>query len=138
MPTIYDVVAYILQKRGQITAIKLQKLVYYSQAWSLVWDEKPLFQEEFQAWDNGPVAPALYAEHQGLFMVTSCPKGNPDKLTTQERETVDAVLGFYGDKSAQWLCDLTRQEQPWKNAHISKDVISFADMAQYYTSISSP
>ena len=38
---VFDVAAYILQKTGSMTTMKLQKLVYYSQAWSLVWDEKP-------------------------------------------------------------------------------------------------
>jgi uncharacterized phage-associated protein len=34
-----DVAQFILERRGEMTAWKLQKLVYYSQAWSLVWDE---------------------------------------------------------------------------------------------------
>ena len=34
-----DVAAYILRKQGTLPAMKLQKLVYYSQAWSLVWDD---------------------------------------------------------------------------------------------------
>ncbi|WP_307850044.1 MULTISPECIES: type II toxin-antitoxin system antitoxin SocA domain-containing protein [unclassified Saccharopolyspora] len=42
-----------------MTAMKLQKLVYYSQAWHLVWDERPLFDEPVQAWANGPVVPDL-------------------------------------------------------------------------------
>ena len=43
MASVFDVAAYILEKQGEMTTLKLQKLVYYSQAWSLVWDEKPLF-----------------------------------------------------------------------------------------------
>ena len=43
MATVFDVAAYILAKRGEMTAWKLQKLVYYSQAWSLVWDQRPIF-----------------------------------------------------------------------------------------------
>jgi uncharacterized phage-associated protein len=45
MTTAYDVAAYILRKKGEMTAMKLEKLVYHSQAWSLVWDEEPLFHE---------------------------------------------------------------------------------------------
>ena len=37
MASVYDVAAYILEKQGAMTTWKLQKLVYYSQAWSLVW-----------------------------------------------------------------------------------------------------
>jgi len=57
--------------------MKLQKLVYYSQAWALVWDEEPLFTERVEAWANGPVVPDLYREHKGLFKVRTWPRGAP-------------------------------------------------------------
>ncbi len=91
MASVHDAAAYILDKTGPITTWKLQKLAYYAQAWSLVWDERPLFQARIEAWANGPVVPALYREHRGLFKVGSWPKGNPDHLTKAERETVEAV-----------------------------------------------
>ena len=53
--SVLDVAAYILKKLGSMTTMKLQKLVYYSQAWSLVWDEQSLFIESIEAWANGPV-----------------------------------------------------------------------------------
>ena len=59
MTNIYKVAKYILTKKGKMTTIKLQKLCYYSQAWSLVWDGVPLFKEEFRAWPNGPVSVEL-------------------------------------------------------------------------------
>ncbi|HCU23588.1 MAG TPA: hypothetical protein DF383_01115, partial [Deltaproteobacteria bacterium] len=71
MTSVHDVATYILKKTGPITAMKLQKLVYYSQAWSLVWDEKPLFKEKIEAWTNGPVVPALYRLHRGKFEISS-------------------------------------------------------------------
>lgn len=49
MATVHDVAAYILAKHGPMTAMKLEKLVYYSQAWSLVWDDKPLFRSKIEA-----------------------------------------------------------------------------------------
>ncbi len=55
--SVESVAAYILSQHGKLSAMKLQKLVYYCQAWSLVWDEAPLFQEQIQAWANGPVVP---------------------------------------------------------------------------------
>ena len=55
MMTVLDVAAYILERQGSMTTMKLQKLVYYCQAWSLVWDERPLFDESIEAWANGPV-----------------------------------------------------------------------------------
>ncbi len=60
MATALDVAAFILNKRGPMTAMKLQKLVYYSKAWHLVWEDKLLFTEPIEAWANGPVVPELY------------------------------------------------------------------------------
>lgn len=60
MVNVYDVAEFILRKFGSMTAMKLQKLVYYCQAWSLVWDEKPLFPERIEAWANGPVVRELF------------------------------------------------------------------------------
>lgn len=116
MANVFDVAAYILQQRGEMTAWKLQKLVYYSQAWSLVWDEVPLFEERIEAWANGPVCPELYQVHRGHFTVTRIERGDPDGLTADQRETVEAVLRHYGDRTSQWLSDLTHREDPWRNA----------------------
>src|SRR5271170_6235706 len=81
-PNAHDVAAYILQKCGPMTAMKLQKLVYYCQAWSLVWDESPLFNEPIEAWANGPVVPSLFSKLQGTYIVTRriLGKGAPSKL----------------------------------------------------------
>lgn len=140
MATAHDVAAYILQKKGEMTAMKLEKLVYYSQAWSLVWDEEPLFEDRIEAWVNGPVVPTLYQTHRGMFKVSSWPDGNPKALNQKQRETIDAVLDYYGKKSSQWLSDLTHREAPWLTARKglnpgdpSRREISHAAMAEYYS-----
>ncbi len=142
MATVHDVAVYILKKAGPMTAMKLQKLVYYSQAWSLVWDEMPLFKAPVEAWANGPVVPALYRLHRGEFKVSAWPKGDPSRLTVEEHATVDAVLDHYGPKSSQWLSELTHKEQPWMEARgglapgeRGNSVISHAAMAEYYGSL---
>ena len=141
MATVHDVAAYILDEHGQMTAMKLQKLIYYCQAWSLVWDERPLFSEKVEAWANGPVVRELYDCHRGLFKVHRW-DGDPEKLTADEKETIDAVLNFYGKKSSQWLSDLTHQEEPWLNARRGLpplargyNEITPAAMAEYYGSL---
>ncbi len=143
---VFDVAAYIIKQIGVVPAMKLHKLVYYSQAWSLVWDELPLFLEPIEAWANGPVVRRLYARHRGVFLVSKKDVGGKHKkLNKDQRETVDAVLDFYGKKSSQWLSDLTHQEDPWKDARSSAGLapgergnarISDAAMAEYYTGLS--
>ena len=139
MARVVDVAAYILAHKGRMTAMKLQKLVYYSQAWSLVWDERPLFSDRIEAWANGPVCPSLYSLHAGQFDVSQIPGGNPEALDETAKETIDAVLADYGDISSQWLSDLTHAEPPWADARgdlplgtRSNREITHAAMAEYY------
>jgi uncharacterized phage-associated protein len=140
MTTVHDVAAYILSKTGAVSAMKLQKLVYYSQAWSLVIDDAPLFEERIEAWANGPVVRELYNRHRGQFLVSTW-GGDASALTPDQRETVDQVIAFYGQKSPQWLSDLTHLEDPWQRARAAAGLapgergdaeITLASMAEYY------
>jgi uncharacterized phage-associated protein len=144
MSTCFDVAKYILEKQGQMTAMKLQKIVYYAQAWSLVWDEAPLFNEHIEAWISGPVIPGLYDYHRGKYYVNAIDilSGNSTDLSENQKDTIDHVLSYYGDKSSKWLSDLTHLEDPWKNARRGlaaeergNNEISLASMAEYYSSI---
>ncbi|MCK5798882.1 MAG: DUF4065 domain-containing protein [Deltaproteobacteria bacterium] len=118
MITAADVAAYILDRQGEMTAMKLQKLVYYSYAWHLVWEGEKLFEDRIEAWANGPVVPSLYKLHRGQFKVSSLPEGIPDHVVGDPSAltSVDAVLNHYGDKSPFYLSELTHSEDPWKAA----------------------
>ena len=144
MVSVFDAAKYILEKQGPLTTMKLQKLIYYCQAWSLVWDEEPLFAEQIQAWASGPVVRELYELHRGMFSISDIAKGDIGNLSATQRATIDAVLQAYGHKSAQWLADLTHMEQPWNDARRGFDPgdnceneITLASMAEYYTSMPS-
>jgi uncharacterized phage-associated protein len=58
MASVHDLAAYIIRTQGSMSPWRLQKLVYYSQAWALVWEDKPLFRARIEAWPSGPVVPA--------------------------------------------------------------------------------
>ncbi|MFV0627029.1 MAG: Panacea domain-containing protein [Alphaproteobacteria bacterium] len=137
MANVYDVAKHILEKMGKVTGMKLQKLCYYSQAWSLVWDEEPLFSNPIKAWKYGPVCHDLYNLHDGQFIVeiskdlTSRCENN---LTEKQVETIDAVIRDYGDFTAQQLSDLTHSEDPWKNAK-QNEIISATAMHEFYSSL---
>lgn len=148
MAQVQDVAAYILEKRGPMTAMKLQKLVYYSQAWHLVWEEWPLFEDRIEAWANGPVVPALYGEHRGMYqLLAGAIKGEPYRLEKREMGSIDAVLDFYGDKPARWLSELTHRESPWIRARERAGLepmergnaeITLADLDEYYGGLVEP
>jgi uncharacterized phage-associated protein len=115
-PTALDVAEAILQRTGKLDSFKLQKLVYYAQAWHLVWENKPLFPERIEAWANGPVIPALYREHRGEFTVSHIDGGNGAVLSDRQREIVHNVVAAYGRLTGRQLARLTHEEQPWRDA----------------------
>jgi uncharacterized phage-associated protein len=113
--TVFDVAKYILERNGEMTAMKLQKLCYYAQAWTLAWDEVPLFDEDFEAWENGPVCPALFREHKKRLVI---PVGFFDGLAAgglsdAQRENVDIVLREIGHREPHELSSMTHNERPW-------------------------
>ena len=117
MASVLDAAVYVLRKCGEMSTMKLQKLMYYAQAWSLVWDEDPMFTEKIQAWANGPVIRELFDAHQGMFMVSHRAfTGNTSNLSAVHRKTLDAIIKYYGKREPQWLSDLTHEENPWRDA----------------------
>lgn len=142
MASAHDVAKYILERQSPMTTWKLQKLVYYSQAWHLVWEDEPLFDERIEAWANGPVVRTLYDRHKGKFEIARWPEGKIRNLTAKQRESIDAVLNFYGDKTGHWLSELTHMEDPWRKARAGlapnergRKQITRGSLADYYSQL---
>lgn len=133
MASVKDVAAYILQKHGPMTTMKLQKLCYYSQGWSLAWDGEPIFRERIEAWANGPVVYDLFDAHRGMFRLSEGDiAGDPEALTRDQQETVDAVLVTYGPWTAQQLSDKSHLEPPWL---VAREGLSAGDRARVTISL---
>jgi len=94
---------HLATERGIANKVKLHKLLYYCQAWSLVWDGHALFDASFEAWPNGPVCADVWRAQQQT----------PGPLTLAERETIDAVLTLYGKFNGTELTQLSHSELPW-------------------------
>lgn len=146
MALVNDVARYILERQeDHVSTMKLQKLVYYAQAWNLVWDEKPLFNSRIEAWANGPVTRSLYVCHRRQFTATvNMFPGDSSNLTDAEKETIDAVLGAYGHLSGQQLSDLSHSERPWleareglANGESSDNEVSPDAMQDFYSAMQS-
>jgi uncharacterized phage-associated protein len=145
MGTIFDVAYYILDELGEMSTMKLQKLCYYAQAWSLAWDENPLFDEDFQAWANGSVCKELYDVHKGEFLIESNDLEDyvdSYEFSKDEIETLNVVMSDYGQRETFWLSELTHIERPWRETRgslplgeQSTKIIPKELMQEYYSGL---
>jgi uncharacterized phage-associated protein len=99
-----------------LTTMKLQKLVYYVQAWHLADHGTPLFDEPIEAWPEGPVVRRLWQHHRGARRVHGFRFGSADQLSPEDRALVEEVVDRYGRLSGDALSELTHAERPWKTA----------------------
>ena len=117
MTTAFEVAKYII-KSLPVDNLKLQKLLYYSQAVYLVLhDKEPLFSESIEAWDYGPVVPPVYKEYKRYGFETIPPSDKPSALNFEQMRAVDMTLACFGDRSGAALINQTHYEAPWKNAY---------------------
>lgn len=143
-----DIAEYFIWKAAQkkriITNKKLQKLVYYAQAWYLVSSQgkEKLFPEKIEAWVHGPVVPSLYYKYKKFGFDPIDPQlGNENGVSAEIKELLDEVWNEYGELDADTLEALTHGELPWRDARKSLDRDEFSSteidtslMAFYYSS----
>jgi uncharacterized phage-associated protein len=122
-----DFARYILARCGPMSHLKLQKLLYYVEAWHLAFFEESIIDEDFKAWLHGPVCVPVWHElkkHSVLnggikvkdHATARVRKAVEDELTDEQKELIGDVLAEYGNKTAYHLECLTHAEQPWIQA----------------------
>ena len=64
MATALDVANFFIDSakdtEDPMTNMRVNKYVYFAQGYALAKLGRPLFKDEIQAWEHGPVVPALY------------------------------------------------------------------------------
>jgi uncharacterized phage-associated protein len=137
---LFDIAKYILGKLGRMPALKLQRLLYYCQAWHVTWTDEKLFKEPIysRTCQGGVVIDEIKYVCEGKFEVGPGDiSGAYEGLTERQLTSIDATLDYYGDKPTQWLWDLIQMEDPWKKTK-DGDVISTELMEDYYGEIRLP
>lgn len=131
-----DVAAYVKDAAGlrQHQSMDLQKLMYFAQAWHLAWTGRPIFDEPFEAWPNGPVVRSVFASNRYGNL------GAAPELPDETRAIIDAVLSHYADRSVDELVALTHADAPWIEARkdldpseASRRQLSTKTMLDFYT-----
>jgi len=139
-PTVLDAASYIVSVLKPIPAGKLQNLVYYTQVWSLVRDEAPIFGNKILTHNGGINIPELYEKTfgKGIFKVENI-EGNKDIFNNVQKNTLDEVIRYYGRRKIQWLVDLVHieMEQIFGDRTKAQEgrEISLASMMEYYIAV---
>ena len=118
--------AYILKKHGSMSHLKLQKLVFYVQAYHLAYFNADLISDEFEAWVHGPVSRKLYESlntENALYSDVFYEEKNdsPDtifneSLTNDQLQLIDDVLEELSPLTTLQLENMVHSEMPWKTA----------------------
>jgi len=111
-----DVAAYLLARLGTMQQLRLQKLLFYCQAWRVAYAKPRLFDDPIEAWAAGPVVPAVWRDHAYEYMIESEPNGDQTRLSLEQKLSIDAVLDRYAGFTGEELSQLTHREDPWKIA----------------------
>lgn len=147
------VICYLNNEDITVTPLSLQKILYYIQAWHLVFFDDPLFDDEPEAWVNGPVYRHIYDRFKNEWYkgetLRICDiaevEENLDEslkgmgLSKDQTTFLFEVLQTYGTMPAKKLVYLTHAEQPWQQARegygpfdICNRVITHKSMFIYY------
>ncbi len=119
-----------------ISNLKLQKLLYYVQGFNLAIMEKPLFSENIEAWQYGPVVREVYFHFKSFGAGNIRLKSNFDlpQMTIDEEKLFNEVMTEYGKYSAVRLMEMTHEELPWKTtfAKNPQGIIDNMIIAKYF------
>lgn len=152
----------LLQLGATVTPLKLQKVLYYIQAWHMVYFSKELlFNDEPEAWVNGPVYRNIYNEYKNIGVydqITPQAIGINSEdiekeiinlrsqmlLTDKQYEFLEAIYSHYGTMTQDRLVFLTHAEKPWNEARKGISPIEYTDqkisldtMYDYYSKLHS-
>jgi uncharacterized phage-associated protein len=131
------------RERGDVlTNLKLQKLLYYAQAWFLAAYNKSLFSEDFQAWVHGPVLLSQYQRFkQNEWRPIQDELVKPD-LPLEVKSHLLEIVDIFGIETGVSLERMTHNEQPWIIARggipadeASTAIISKESMKFFYQSL---
>lgn len=117
-----------------ITNLKAQKLLYYAQGVSLAKLGTPLFNDDFVAWQHGPVIKDLYHKLKrfGSNQIVSIQDLKVSKFTDEEQDVLVSVYKTFGQFSAWKLRDMTHTEDPWKNVKMD-DIITKESIRAFFS-----
>ena len=127
------IIVYSNNKDYGVSNLKLQKLLYFIQAYFLANDYPPCFYEKIEAWSFGPVVPEVYREYKqygAMDIPTSdyyfkIDENNildshrvyyEDIIAGQDKFIIREIVDRFADYAATDLVAITHKQRPWIEA----------------------
>ena len=131
------VINYSNEQNYGISNLKLQKILYFIQAYFLTTEgnNKPCFNEKIEAWDFGPVVPEAYQEYKQYgcgdippitsYLVfdkeniwnTRRIKFDDAVISETDKTNINKIVDKFANYSATDLVSLTHRQSPWIDAY---------------------
>ncbi len=142
----YIIIRLNSDEKLNLINLKLQKLLYYVQAWSLGINQERFLKCDFEAWAHGPVSRVLYDRFKctknlySFIYITDIIKEDPETMILKEDiDFINFILDNYAGFSGAELESMTHEETPWIEARkgfapmqACNNVISETTMQNYY------
>ena len=124
----------------QPDALKLQKLLYFTQGISFYINGKEFFEEECEAWTHGPVVPEVYHEYKGFQSNPICINYSIPEMNAADKLILERVRDNYGKHESKYLAEMTHTQEPWINARHGlsfdergNEIMSKESIGKYFT-----
>lgn len=120
------------------TNLGVNKLVYFAQGCSLARNGRPLFSDEIQAWDLGPVVRSVYDAFSpcGSRPISSvCGAYSPNLFSPDDLELLMDVFNYFGQFTPYALVNMTHEQgTPWREVYVrgQNNPISTEQMKAYF------
>ena len=142
MATVLDVAHFLIKEEnrkieGSMTNLRLNKLLYFAQVISMLEHGQPLFDDDFAAWDLGPVIPSIYRCYK---QYGDRPIPTPEALdysvfTLEEIRLLFDVSEHFKNQSTSALVDYSHvKDGPWWENHRKSNMATIPkeEMLSYY------
>lgn len=147
------VINYSQEIHSPVTNLKLQKLLYFIQAFFLTKQDRPCFTDEIEAWSLGPVVPSVYHEFKsfGAWQLPYIKAYFDNKngipvlmqgfdqsiISSFDRTQIQQIVSDFSSYSASVLVTVTHNQDPWKKAYqYGSRVISNNSIKNYFEKLS--
>ncbi|MBR1603546.1 MAG: DUF4065 domain-containing protein [Synergistaceae bacterium] len=135
------IIKYCNKSNLSISNLKLQKLLYFIQAAFLVERGQPCFSDEIEAWDFGPVVPAVYYKYK-IYGGTNIPYVNNNEtlfvsISKADKDIIDRIINDCAKYTASMLVDITHKQTPWLKAYApyTRNIITKDSIMEFFKEV---